>query len=63
MTRADLIAKLRGAGVHRLADVDAVVLETTGDVSVLSGGDPIDPAMVEGVVGGAALDHRGASAG
>lgn len=63
LTRADLIAKLRGAGVHRLADVDAVVLETTGDVSVLSGGDPIDPAMVEGVVGGAALDHRGASAG
>lgn len=61
LTRADLIEKLRGAGVHRLADVDAVVLETTGDVSVLSGGDPVAPEMVEGVVGSAAFSERGPS--
>jgi len=58
LTRADLIAKLRGAGVHRLADVDAVVLETTGDVSVLSGGDPIAREMVDDVIGSGALAHR-----
>jgi len=51
MTRSDLFAKLRGAGVHGLADVDAVVLETTGDVSVLTGGDPVDADLFPGVVG------------
>jgi len=61
MTRSDLANKLRGAGVHRLADVDAVVLETTGDVSVLSGGDPIAPELVEDVHGAAALADRGPS--
>ncbi|WP_258571047.1 DUF421 domain-containing protein [Flavimaribacter sediminis] len=33
----DLFAKLREANVLRLSDVRAVVLETTGDVSVLHG--------------------------
>jgi uncharacterized membrane protein YcaP (DUF421 family) len=35
VTRADLLAKLREANVLRLEDALAVVLETTGDVSVL----------------------------
>jgi len=57
------MVKLRGAGVHRLADVDAVVLETTGDLSILSGGDPIAPELVEGVDGAAALVDPGPSPG
>lgn len=37
VTEADLLAKLREANVLDLAEVRAVVLETTGDVSVLHG--------------------------
>lgn len=37
MTRADLLAKLRAANVHRFSDVRWVVVESTGDVSVLHG--------------------------
>lgn len=50
VTRADLLSKLRGANVLRMSDVRAVVMESTGDVSVLHG-DPadFDPALLEGV--------------
>ncbi|WP_299784778.1 YetF domain-containing protein [uncultured Marivita sp.] len=37
VTRGDLLAKLREANVLRFDDVRAVVLETTGDISVLHG--------------------------
>ena len=37
VTRSDVIAKLRSADVDRRRDADAVVLEATGDFSVLSG--------------------------
>jgi uncharacterized membrane protein YcaP (DUF421 family) len=46
--KRDLIAKLREANVHDPAKVRAVVLETTGDISVLHG-DPVDPALFTGV--------------
>lgn len=36
MTEADLAAKLRAAGIRSLDEVAAVVMETTGDVSVVS---------------------------
>lgn len=49
VTHDDLRARLRGAGVLHLADVRAVVLETTGDISVLRGGDQLDPWLLEGV--------------
>jgi uncharacterized membrane protein YcaP (DUF421 family) len=49
VTHDDLRAKLRAAGVLTLDDVRAVVLETTGDFSVLQGGERLDPAMLEGV--------------
>lgn len=49
VARADLMAKLREANAMQLADVHAVVLETTGDVSVLHGGAPPDPELFEGV--------------
>lgn len=47
VAHADLIAKLREANALRFSDVRAVVLETTGDISVLHG-DDLDDAMLEG---------------
>lgn len=44
MTRSDLRSKLRLAGVTRYDQVGAVILEVTGDVSVLVKG-PDDPPM------------------
>lgn len=51
MTRDDLLAKLRAAGVSNLSQVRAVVFETTADVSVLTGqpGASVDPQLLEGV--------------
>lgn len=48
VARSDLIAKLREANVLRLADVRAVVLETTGDISVLHG-EKLEDDLLEGV--------------
>ncbi|MEQ8307332.1 MAG: DUF421 domain-containing protein [Hoeflea sp.] len=44
----DLIAKLREANVLDLADIRAVVLETTGDISVLHG-QHLDPKLLQNV--------------
>lgn len=49
VTRSDVIAKLREANVLRLEDVRAVVLETTGDISVLHGQTPVDDILLDGV--------------
>lgn len=38
VTESDVIAKLREANALDLSEVKAVVLETTGDISVLHGG-------------------------
>jgi uncharacterized membrane protein YcaP (DUF421 family) len=51
VTRADLYAKLREANVLRLPEVQVVVMETTGDISVLHGEERIDPELLEGVDG------------
>jgi len=54
ITRADIIAKLREANAIRMEDVLAVVVETTGDVSVLHNtGDnrAIDPMVMQDVIG------------
>ena len=45
VTTDDLMAKLREANALNLSEVRAVVLETTGDVSVLHG-DQIDPVLI-----------------
>lgn len=54
MAHPDLVAKLREANVTDPAQVHAVVLETTGDISVLHG-DPLsshlDPSLLENVRG------------
>ncbi|MEQ9400199.1 MAG: DUF421 domain-containing protein [Longimicrobiales bacterium] len=52
VARSDLMAKLREANVLRLEQVRAVVLESTGDVSVLHespDGAGLDEALLEGV--------------
>lgn len=51
VTRDDLYAKLREANVLNLDQVCAVVLESTGDVSVLHGEDTdFDRGLLDGVV-------------
>lgn len=53
LTRADIVAKLREANVTRLEQVRYVVLETTGDVSVLHqqpGDPPVEDVILEGVI-------------
>ncbi|WP_263784706.1 DUF421 domain-containing protein [Salinibacter grassmerensis] len=54
MTEADLHAKLREANVTRLVQVRAVVMESTGDVSVLHAppdAPALDDALLEDVQG------------
>lgn len=48
VARSDVIAKLREANALDLAKVRAVVLETTGDISVLHG-DTLDAKLLDGV--------------
>ncbi|MFP4228701.1 MAG: DUF421 domain-containing protein [Salinivenus sp.] len=55
MTEADLRAKLREANVTRLEQVRAVVMESTGDVTVLHASPeapPIDDGLLADVDGG-----------
>lgn len=47
----DVKAKLREANVVRYGQVLAVVLETTGDISVLHGEPPVDLDLLDGVIG------------
>ena len=51
VSREELWAQLRLAGVHRRDQVAAVVMETTGDVSVLRSGEPLDAELLTGVRG------------
>ncbi|WP_420458790.1 DUF421 domain-containing protein [Neolewinella sp.] len=52
VNRSDIVAKLREANVIELSEVKAVVLETTGDISVLHGTSDkvLDGIIMEGVV-------------
>jgi uncharacterized membrane protein YcaP (DUF421 family) len=49
VTENELMAQLRLRGVVHLQQVRAVVLESTGSVSVLTSGDPPDAALLAGV--------------
>ena len=51
VTSSDIVAKLREANVLTFDDVQAVVLETTGDISVLHGDRPVEPQLLDGVRG------------
>jgi uncharacterized membrane protein YcaP (DUF421 family) len=49
VTMQDLRSKLRQAGVTDRSQVRAMVLETTGDFSVLTGDKPAEPWLLEGI--------------
>jgi len=49
VTEDDVRAKLREANVFNYHEVEAVVLETTGDVSVLHGGSNFDNDLLADV--------------
>lgn len=50
MTEDDLRGKLREANVLQLSSVRAVIMETTGDVTVLHGDDEVDEDLLSDVV-------------
>ena len=58
VTVDDLRAKLREAGVRDRSEVRVVVLETTGDISVVAGPDPVETWLLEGVRGAEGLGTR-----
>lgn len=49
--REEVLTQLRRSGVRSLSEVAAVVLEPTGDVSVIRAGTSIDPELMRGVRG------------
>lgn len=49
VTRGDVVSKLREANVQSLKTVQAVVLETTGDISVLHSQGSLGKELLEGV--------------
>jgi uncharacterized membrane protein YcaP (DUF421 family) len=51
ISESDVRAKLREANVLNYDQVVAVVLETTGDISVLHGDESFDPDLLRGVIG------------
>jgi len=51
VARSDLMAKLREANALDFSKVQAVVLETTGDISVLHGTDKLDTRLLSNING------------
>ena len=49
VSKSDLIAKLREANALDMSKVKAVVLETTGDISVLHGDEVMNDALIEDI--------------
>jgi uncharacterized membrane protein YcaP (DUF421 family) len=49
VTRSDVYAKLRQENVHHMDQVIAVVLETTGDISVVHGEGRLDAELYDNV--------------
>lgn len=51
ITEEDVYSKLREAGVAEIASVQAVILETTGDISIIMGDRTVDKELLRGVRG------------
>lgn len=47
----ELQARLRSAGIRHPREVAAVTFESSGGISVLRRGEPIDPLLLSGVIG------------
>ncbi len=58
MSKQELWSQLRLQGIHSRDQVRAVILETTGDMSVLQGDGPFDPELLQGVRGAERLEVR-----
>lgn len=56
LAEAELWSQLRRRGIANPDDVEAVLLETTGDVSVLT--EPVDPRLLAGVRGAERVERR-----
>lgn len=50
VTEDDIRSKLRESNILDPASVRAVILETTGDISILSGDGRLDPSLLSGVI-------------
>lgn len=51
ITRVEIITAARRAGLARLSQAKCVILEPTGDLSVIREGTPMEPELLEGVIG------------
>ncbi|MCX0277893.1 DUF421 domain-containing protein [Nocardia zapadnayensis] len=51
VTYSDIMAALRARGVPNPDLVQCVILESTGGLSVFDSGEPVDPRILDGVVG------------
>ena len=49
--RVEIISKLRMSGIRAMSEVACVILEPTGQISVIRHGAPIDEALLHGVIG------------
>lgn len=55
----ELIAKLRSAGIRNFSEVACVVLESTGQISIIRRGAPIDEEMLADAVGADRVPREG----
>ncbi|MDN6332380.1 MAG: DUF421 domain-containing protein, partial [Micrococcaceae bacterium] len=51
VSERELVARLRQAGIRHRTEVACVILESTGQISILRSGILIEPRMLEGVAG------------
>lgn len=51
LSRANVIAAARRAGLTSLSQAACIILEPTGDLSVIRAGTPIQPELLDGVLG------------
>lgn len=57
--RDEVVAKLRSAGIRNRDEVACVILESTGQISVIRRGAPIDEDILEGVIGAERVPREG----
>lgn len=51
LTEDDLLQTLRKSGITRLTQIQAVIMERDGSISVLKSGETLDPYLLKGVEG------------
>lgn len=58
LTEEDLLQSLRKKGITQLTQVQAVIMERDGSISVLKTGEPLDPYFLKGVKGHPSYDKK-----